>query len=765
MRVSYLCFPLLVFLVFGCNSDQKPNAAADLIQAFGDSCTTNGSWTAQALSHSQAIATTIQDLANNDPCKPFEASLGVIQSAATSIQGIVQDPTYAAYRTSEEDVQNLTLGLQEAPSGSDLAAALSGALVSDQVTLAENQAANQVDQTIQGENRYATATANLATLAQQMLQQSGNLAACLQSSPSVAVELASNMLAIGGSFVSPIFGAAGSAIGQLINFAVEYARQSESADALWNLEQVQMPTALGCGLETMSELYCDASDSLNLLSLEPQSGGSQPIPDIWKGTDLLLHRMPILDNWLLTIRNGVQPGDPQEAQRQDVIWAKIAFLDQANRDITGLINQQTQLYNASAGNPTNQQNILVNAILGADGLMMPQNQSPPPPDPFTDITQDPDVLSCWLVLGPNMLPPNPQVSPTPGNMCPQHIPNQNDYGATYIRNHLLDVATMQGVMTNWQGLYQVVQTDVDIEFSQTITANPDSIMAAAKEAPIDNVSPYEALQMLADFLQVQIDTDDGSNPNKLPFVESILQLVNQALTTIDDQSDPTIARVTQIFNQFQLEQGTEYLDTSVSQIVGWDLADRVRKKEFPTDINDVLYASGEDIASRIGAAGIASLDSIQLDMNNARSITVGNLNIFREFFQSTFGKAVQYLHDQAVASGEPAEGPDRPFGQTLGHLCTLLVATGMQWPDGVSWDICSQAVLNSIFPDPDGNITIHVGDLATQLSGQPFETRVCAFHRFLLAGRYAEIYSPPAPPRPAISTAPLDFMRFLSGRR
>src|SRR6185369_13795205 len=115
---------------------------------------------------------------------------------------------------------------------------------------------------------FANATLQFSNLTQSMLKSSSGIQACLTQYPEVAIELASNLLAIGGSFVSPVYGAIGAIVGQLINLGVEVFRSSASNDALWSLYQAQLPSALGCGLESMTELYCDANDSFELLQVQ-----------------------------------------------------------------------------------------------------------------------------------------------------------------------------------------------------------------------------------------------------------------------------------------------------------------------------------------------------------------------------------------------------------------------------------------------------------------------------------------------------------------
>ena len=213
----------LGFSLLGCN-DPAPQVSQELISAFGSSCASAGQWTQSALAHNQAIISAIQSVVNNDPCKPYASTLTQIGSASTAIQGLLSNPNYAAYRTTQENIQELTLALNQAPSGSDLSTALSQQLVTDQVNLVTQQSGFPTGTDVSNRQNLANATLQFSNYTQSLLQSAGGIQACLQQDPAVALEMASNLLALGGSFVSPVYGAAGAVVGQLINLAVEFAR-------------------------------------------------------------------------------------------------------------------------------------------------------------------------------------------------------------------------------------------------------------------------------------------------------------------------------------------------------------------------------------------------------------------------------------------------------------------------------------------------------------------------------------------------------------
>lgn len=739
----------------GCN-DPQPSAAQDLMNAFGSACVTTGTWSQLALSHSQAIKNTLSDIRDNDPCKPFQATLDAIGSASQQIQALLKDPAYVTYRTDEEQVQDLTLALKSASPDSNLGKALQNALVDGQVSLAKDQAAYSVDQSVQQKNSYVTATASLASYVQQMISQAGGLSACLQQSPSVAIELATNLTAIGGSFISPVIGAGAQVIGTLLNFGVEYARKNDLNQALQKLDQVRMPHAMGCAMEAMSELYCDAVDSETLLSLAPLSHVDSPIPDFWQGMDILTRRMPALDNWLFLVRNGVPAQNTQDAEKQNEIWQKMDVLDRTYRSIYGLLLERKKTYD-NTGDDQNKVNVLVKAIMDAVSGVNANNNGvvnsgqTTGSNPFSELSSDPDTFACWLALDPSWSPPNSQYPPghEPDKTCPSHIPSTGDYGESYVRNHL-SKTSFENLVKNWNALRGKMQDLLKTEFEQNITADPAQILGSAKKPAVGDTEPYEALVRLQSFIRAQLVGEQGQDPNEKILLDNLMNLVSTALKDIDDQNRGQPDRVQDIFTQFDLEHGLQKFDSDVNEIVQWDLNARVKAGQFPSDLNEILVTSGADVSSRLEAAGLRDHTAdLSKDLTDAEQITTGNLEVFRDFFTPSLRDAIQYLSDHVTSTGEASEGPHRPFGQALGHLCTMVLQTGMQWPGDVSWDICKKATYSS--PDETHPTVIRVADLSTQLQGKDYRTRVCAFHRFLRATRYAEIYSqPPNPPGPGM---------------
>ncbi|HTL11113.1 MAG TPA: hypothetical protein VL588_01415, partial [Bdellovibrionota bacterium] len=167
--------------------------------------------------------------------------------------------------------------------------------------------------------------------------------------------------------------------------------------------------------------------------------------------------------------------------------------------------------------------------------------------------------------------------------------------------------------------------------------------------------------------------------------------------------------------------------------------------DLPQEASEILAAAGGDIRDRLLASGVTSLNQLGQDLSGSIAISQANLATFRKFYKGSIGKAVKSLEAAAVAAGEPLRGPARlrPNRQALARICALTLVSDSDWPKSVPWEICGQAVLESVYPDPDGKLTLEVGKMATEIEGQPLQQRVCAYHRVMRAQRLAEILQHP----------------------
>lgn len=737
-NIAALSLLLLSALFGGCKQDERPDASAELISAFAGSCSSRGFWSDAALSHTHKLVGVLQALKEKDHCKGLDETFRKIHSLETQLSFMLNNTAYRDYRVAEETIQEISLELKrpDVAANTELSATLTAALAEAKASLATKRVGKNVDQ-------FHSATAQTAQALQALTSQTKDLSLCLSQSPAAAVQLATNALALGGSFITPVLGAGVGAVGALLNGAVDYVRHKGTNDGIWKLYGSSMPLALTCGLESMTQLYCQANDAFSLIDFQQKNYGTHGPSDLWTSLDILGRRMPVLNRWIQKVKTGVVPSNPDEAKRQIAVWSKIQFLDNASLDAEGNINATIELYEASKGKPDDQKDLVIKFVSGGANLAgsttcSNNNCSASP----LQLTTDWELYACYWVIGVE----------AGRKSCPKRDVMSNETQEQWLRNKVLTMVNLDdymsggGLRKNWEEILATARSRVDVEFSETITVDPTSLLDLAYQAQPDNLSPREILSMLEDFLtEAQGRPDDGKNPHHKPLIAATLATVKNLINALEtpDEKKTAADRVSQLFAELELKKGARVFVERLTNLLTADIRERLKNEEFPKDISEILKAAGIDVHERLVAAGVSNLGTAATDINQSQSLVQSNIENFTAFFAPSFVKAVKELDKRAKKSGEPATGAHRPNGQTLAKLCLLLVSTDYEFKDKDARRVCSNARLTSIYADPknpDEELDLEVGKVWAKLKTEPYYmNRVCAYHRFMRAERLAEI--------------------------
>jgi hypothetical protein len=752
-----------------------------ILAAFQNSCGSIGSWTAAAQAQTQGFISLIASIQSTPACAPYQQQLTQMQALGSQIAAVTSNSSYVAYRETQEQVQELTLALQSATSASQISA-LSSALTAAQVNLATQRGTALADQSVAGQNRLWTQAGQVSNYMGALMSavnpnSSPTLGECLRQSPAAAVGLAANLLSFGGSFMSSTVGAATSVIGQIVSMGMQIFQETTYDQATDALNAAELPIALSCGLESMSELYCGADDSYSLIQLAANSYDSSAHPAVmFRGLDLLGRRFPVLTAWLQEVENGVPPANPTQAGQQEAVEQELEQVEVTDLAVTGAINQAVQFYNASNG--TNISFLLNGIVSLADTLgqldIVPAGGSSGTAGVFTQFETRPFRWACWMVLGqvPDAICAFPAVSS--GGLTQSQVVS---YVSTLLAH--VDQGLVNSLLSNWKLEYQNVYDYVMVQFSQTITTNADSLLAEAKQQN-NNLSPYGVLMQTSDFIDEMLKEQNNSNPRLTTTLVSKKEMIDKVEWYIDasDQDvkdwgdgggpiqlcpkqkispkDPNSMfrvmtgdecqrwRLSKIFELFDLKDGVQVFTTDIDKFITWDLQHRLDQGELPKDVSEILETAGIDISLRMQESGLSNLGDVQKDLNNSRKLSEDNLRVFRSFFSPAFSVTVKDLAQKAAT--EPQEGPNRPNGELLGRLCTLWFITqqdGIDFPDPDTEAVCQQSKLYSIYAKKDASghyiPSLDLNQTIQQLKGRPFMDRVCTYHEYLRQERLAEI--------------------------
>lgn len=725
---------LTATLVAGCQ-EKEDQASQDLINAFASSCSSNGAWTQSALNHSNALISVLENLKKNDACKPLTDTLTRVQALERQLGYMLTNASYKDYRAAEEQIVDINLALNGVEPGSALDVALRAELIKAQVVKATAKGRARTD-------AFDEATATLGTTVQSMALNARQLNECFSQSPAAALQLATNTIALGGSFITPILGAGVSTMGQLVNGVVDYIRNKATNDTIWELYSAKMPLALTCGLESMTELYCEADDAFGIVELYragyPKPSGL-PAP-FWLGMDILNRRLEVLSSWIQKVKIGVPPTDVDDAKKVTSVWKKIQKIDIIDIETMARIRNTLKLADKTDSSVTKSRIIsefLVNTAtelstkcVGGVAAVADCGSGP-----FGDYRSDDYIWACWLVYG---------INDTNQANCPLRN-QQMESLQSYVETRLMPNVRTERFETHWKEIVVSVREYVDVEFKDKVTLSPEAVLDQAFY-PTYN-SPRQALSLIDDFLENLRRTSALANPHRIKLIESVDATIKRVIELLDkpDPNATAMARVLELFKVLDLTRNSRKLTEELAALISDDIEARLWDGKIPQDTSEILRASYIDIKDRLRASGVTKLGPVVDDLNSARNISQANLEAFTKHFKGSFLKSLESLKRQASKgkeiSPESPDGVNRPNGQTLAKLCVLMLSASPIPMDDDEWAICKKATLTSLYSsgkeaDP---LTLRLTSLRASLRGKPFKERVCTYHRFRRAERLAEM--------------------------
>jgi hypothetical protein len=763
---------------------KRPDAAGPILAAFQGSCGSQGAFTQAAQTQINNLVNILQGLKSTDACKPFATQLGSVQLALSQIQSVQQNPSFAAYQTDIFNSHLLTLALANAPEGSVQRQSLSSGLLAAQLQTYSDQAAYNVATKTAQRNLIVSQSSSLLGWGQQLTSatSSSGLEQCLLQSKGASIEIGANLAALGGSFIPGVYGAGATAIAQLLNSGIEIFRAGKYDRKIFQAQSVQMPDAISCALESMTESYCGANDSFTLLDLARSNRlKNYAATPLWRGIDIQSRQLPSLLNWLGQIENEVPPQDSYQASRQGAVLNEILQVQQQNLNTVAAINvafSQAQLSTTQDAKLSTIVNMIATQALQ---LASPQgvisggtfNNTP---TPFSNYQPSAYVWACWFVLGPNTAAGNCP-KPSPQDIAFTGIPNPSqlsDYITVTLGLTSAALPSLQaGLPLTWQALLPRVQVLVNADFARVLATNAGTILASARVksggAPI---SPFRVLKSISNFLS-NIPVND--NPQLSVVLELEKKRISETLRQLeapdsvvcppfqDSPGNPKTIQLTPeqclnsrlivIFNLFELKNGTQVFLTDINNLVNIDLQIRLANGGIPQDSLKILQASGRDISVELASAGVNDLDPIADDLSNARADIEGNIRVFRDFFVDGFDDVVK--HESLLTGGEgPELRANRPHGQRLGELCMLWLLTSniatskkqtySNWPNPQVQSICEKTIYFNENDSPDSpthNVpAFAIGKMVQKLGALPFRERVCAFHNYKLTNRAKTLY-------------------------
>lgn len=552
---------------------------------------------------------------------------------------------------------------------------------------------------------FGLGTSQFLTSVNGFLQNWAESPMCFEKQTSNISSLIGNGLMAASSFADPGTAIALATGGVLVNSISQFIVNFKHNKILENLNDVQMPTAIRCVSEALSNQYCDAIDTLDLIQNYKDEFGKEIYR--FEGVDLISHHLNELKKWLTEVHAGSPISDEGEMQRRSKPFDQWVLLTKIKQHIQTYESMRTELISSAvsvnekteiiAGGVVGLVNIMNNPTLSpstesnSSGCYSSDCQSKVENPIFTKRSMS--LLSYQIV--------NPAITSIP--ICTYDgVGSECSSFRDYVRNSGISFNT-----ENWHqfsaNALRIIESsleEVNLQRAKTISADPFQVLAGARRdtGRIGKTNAYNALKMISknaqrveDYLikiacekepdecEVNIPTIFNAYFDRIKDVQNtkaindtILYLLKNALTHRDIQNNewPILCQSSEQLKLSDLpdidyeidkkalkvsiciskilklnERGIDYFLGKIRSLVSYEIEAMISDEKFSEKMKDILYATRADLIDTLigsyGRSGDLPIEVVETGYETSLGITVETTDIFFETFMDQIIKTLE----------------------------------------------------------------------------------------------------------------------------
>ena len=273
--------------------------------SFGGACSSQGSWTQQALAQTATIREALISLRDDPNCKGIEGIAGKLETAKTALEPGKETETNGNWESLPGDMTALRnlVGKNGANDRKDIIPVLMGKTI-------ENTVLAGSIKSLATRSRRSLMTG--LDFLDQSLDVLPNMDACISAHPDQALALFGASLKLTSAFISSgetALGRMGTTVAKLVTFL----RNKKYSKILRKLNQTEYWMSLSCILETTTEAYCSTKDAYEMLDYSVQENElmkqsrEQHDDNPLEGYYLLVRELPVVTQWLQKVQLGATP--------------------------------------------------------------------------------------------------------------------------------------------------------------------------------------------------------------------------------------------------------------------------------------------------------------------------------------------------------------------------------------------------------------------------------------------------------------------------
>lgn len=717
---------LLITISFSALAEDVPGQ--QLLSYFSSNCKTQGEWTKSALADSTTLIETLRGLAQDPDCKSAAGSISQLELLNKQLTNIDQlnsiQVQLAEYNAKE---QQLLIHLSST-TDSAIISLVNDQLRDVQLSRAALIGRDKVQKDLFGPDK-GQLLAGIVQATNDTYRQFTSNQKCLVKNPSLLNTATSLVASVGATvaYVNPVLGiglTAGAAfLGQTIQ---------SSRDLFFNFKIMKLSKqtiafeAYRCALETMSEKWCQMRDTESFLNFRDSQKNVVPENSLGRAIRLNDREIPVLLNWLSKIRSGVDPSNSAEATRQEDFYEREVIFNVRRGKGLGLIAQtKNTLETIPESQHWNFIRSLIKDLAPTDSNPFSSNTGPK--NPFYDVFSS--VYAPFMLIG--LSENDPSIKTATGafhSIDTWPKPNGFKIDVDMIKNNfLIWVTKTQDLLAS--------------ERTQVLQPDSEEILSSAfdKTETAFKISPMDALKKLIEFLKNNPPKESDYSFRKiytstLAKLEKVYDITASAVVEqgMSGPGESLKEAVREIYFITQLEYGTVVIKSRLDLMVRLAILELMEKSPPEDQVLVAQILASERFSQALLKTSGKTTTDLRLDINNAKTYTIANLDAFARIFGPSMSDILKRLEKEENAStGTIAEV--KRYART--QLCYLLMSVPTKNRD-IKLESCEGLAFKPFLPGGPSSKPIRMSDFE-----KDYQERACTHREFIRQSKIYEVWN------------------------
>ena len=730
-----------------------------LINYFGQTCKSLGSFTNSALNDSRALISTLETLRDDENCKSVSGAISKLNNLQNKLSALddeyYEQMEYAKLEAQEIEVLSQLANTTDPLKVQDLQAVLA------QIQLDKATEMGRIDlrQSYDGDklrNTYGqlintTSAAYEAVTSNQL---------CIDSNPQVLLAATSMATSIAASsmLINPALGLGLATLSDFIGDTLDYYRhRGYNAGIKYISNRSSVMVGLKCAIETLANRQCDIVDAKKFLEIENRLkreknnfSTNSDLSKIKAISELFDIDIPVLIEWLEKVKAGAPAASRADALRKNSVYKDIADLQSSRAYGEGIFSEKEPFFNNAQGKQEKISIIreVIESLMFASGNYLSSGISDGSSSSGRDnplyLIHKKDYAPYYL-LG---LSRDQVTTDQDGNIKRFSIINiESEYP-----NYSPNLNQIENLYFEW-----ILEAQERVNRMSALILQPVPVIIvsdfADKSSSSYKRSPKESLLNVINFLKE--NTPNPSHPNRKELFDSTEEILSKIYEIIPKDTPPRLSsaqssscenllNINELLSSpdISLSVCNPYLDVieKVSRIAQLEFGSLIIKNRLETSLRvavgeyieqtDVTAENENQLAQLLAAdsyldvlkqvTGKDDPSEILDDLNNSIIVSQENL----KSFSRTFRYKINYLfriEQKYITSDEPSIS--KPRLKERARLCFLL-ASIYEFPMSSFFKYCDGVTYQEVEGGPSAPIFDY------DFIKGPYEKRRCQFRDY-----------------------------------